>query len=266
LGRFDERQVRQLFAEMEQRSAGGRTAGSATYRSVADWIRDLLLAQAPALAVRFDDHGEYRNVEITIPGRDPDAGVFLLGAHLDTFPRTPGMDDNASGALGAALIAAALAHYRFAAEIRVVLFDAEEIGLIGSALYARALRDGGCQPNDCLRRYVNMDMIGHDPKDEALVWALTASPALPAEVASIARTHGIELEVRGGGDGCNESDDCSFSRLGYPTVYFNEAIPFSDLHTPRDTNAVIHFGTMVKILRLVAATLATWAGLEGPAP
>ncbi len=90
----------------------------------------------------------YENVEAVIDGADPEAPVAVLGAHYDTVEESPGADDNASGvavllAVAAALAARRRAGWRPRRGIRLVSFTLEELGLLGSASYVRALGEAG---------------------------------------------------------------------------------------------------------------------------
>lgn len=83
------------------------------------------------------------NIIGEIPGSDPDAGIVLLGAHLDSWDITPGAHDAAS----CVAIVTAAAHLigqldeKPRRTIRVVLFANEEFGLSGSRIYAENRRD-----------------------------------------------------------------------------------------------------------------------------
>ena len=46
------------------------------------------------------DGREYANIVVSLPGRQRDAEVVVVGAHYDAFADTPGADDNASGVAG----------------------------------------------------------------------------------------------------------------------------------------------------------------------
>ncbi|MEA5506369.1 M28 family peptidase [Halotia wernerae UHCC 0503] len=82
---------------------------------------------------------------------------ILIGAHYDAVPGTPGADDNATGV--AVLIELAR---KFAAEparypLRLVAFDMEEYGLLGSIEYAALLR----QQQQPLRLMMSLEMLGY---------------------------------------------------------------------------------------------------------
>ncbi len=262
IGRIDQEEVRALAEMLQALSLPNRATGTENYRRVTEWIKELVNASTPALEVRFDERGELRNVELRLPGTDPTAGVYIVGGHLDSVVRTPGMDDNGSGSLGTALVARALGHYSFAAELRFVLFDAEENGLVGSTYYARNLAMA-CPPKSCLKFFLNMDMIGHDPDNRKRVQLFTAVPAIFDLLGQTERTYQIGLTPsRASTDGCNSSDDCSFFRQGYDTGFVFESRYFPMRHTPADTVDVINFDTMTRILKLVAASMATVAGIQ----
>ncbi len=75
------------------------------------------------------------NVVASQRGRDPGAGEVLLGAHLDTVAGTVGADDNASGVAVVLAAARRFAGRETARGLRIVLFDSEERGLLGSRAY-----------------------------------------------------------------------------------------------------------------------------------
>lgn len=61
---------------------------------------------------------------------------FIIGAHYDTVPGSPGADDNASAVAGALEIARVLKDFQPDATIEFVFFGVEEEGLLGSKQYA----------------------------------------------------------------------------------------------------------------------------------
>ena len=95
------------------------------------------------------------NVLGEIPGGGD--GVVLLGAHLDSVPAGPGLNDNATGAATLLDVAAALAATHPKRTIRLAFWDAEELGLIGSSSYVSRLPKDQL---DDIEAVVNVDMVG----------------------------------------------------------------------------------------------------------
>jgi len=65
----------------------------------ADWIAEEM--RSAGLEIELQDYeleqGRFRNVIGIRPGREPDAGAIVVGAHYDAVRGTPGANDNASG-------------------------------------------------------------------------------------------------------------------------------------------------------------------------
>lgn len=76
------------------------------------------------------------NVIAERPGRDPAAKAVLVAAHFDTVPGTPGADDNASAVAVALEVARQLKDRPTRRPLRIVFFDEEEVGMVGSSAYA----------------------------------------------------------------------------------------------------------------------------------
>ncbi|MBD2409146.1 peptidase M28 [Nostoc calcicola FACHB-389] len=102
-----------------------------------------------------------KNLILNLPAQarpqKKDLPPILIGAHYDGVPGTPAADDNATGV--AVLLELAR---KFAAEpvrypLRLVAFDMEEYGLLGSADYAALLREQKQQ----LRLMISLEMLGY---------------------------------------------------------------------------------------------------------
>ena len=98
------------------------------------------------------------NVIAETPGGDPDR-VVVVGAHLDSVTRGPGINDNGSGSATILEIAET-----FAAQdrdprnkLRFMWYGAEEFGLLGSEYYVEQLSDAEL---DRIMAMVNFDMVG----------------------------------------------------------------------------------------------------------
>ncbi len=116
---------------------------------------------------------EYRNVIAKIEGSKPELPAIVFCAHYDHVnsfysrkvknPQTdyfPGADDNASGTAAVIEIAKQLkiSNYQPEQTTYFCLFDAEEVGLVGSRYFAEQLG----QEVDFV---INMDMIGRNKRD-----------------------------------------------------------------------------------------------------
>ena len=77
-------------------------------------------------------------------GGDPN-NVVVVGAHLDSVPEGPGINDDGSGTATLLAQAEELAdgHYNLRQKIRFAWWGAEENGLVGSNYYAENLSDEG---------------------------------------------------------------------------------------------------------------------------
>lgn len=90
------------------------------------------------LTPRFAGTGTSGNVIAEVPGSDPDAGIVLVGGHLDSWDLGTGAIDDASGvAITTAAAKRIMAAGTPRRTIRVVWFGAEEPGGYGGKEYAR---------------------------------------------------------------------------------------------------------------------------------
>ena len=92
---------------------------------------------------KTDSRTEGRNIVVTLPGREPE---IVIGAHYDAVRQQDGMlskgaVDNAASVLILVRLAETLQRARLARQVRIVFFDMEELGLLGSERYAQNHRD-----------------------------------------------------------------------------------------------------------------------------
>ena len=102
--------------------------------------------------------GEGVNVIAETPGGDPSRTV-VIGAHLDSVPVGPGINDNGSGSGGILEIAEVYAAQDRTPrnKLRFMWYGAEEIGLVGSTKYVEGLSQ---DEKDDILAMLNFDMIG----------------------------------------------------------------------------------------------------------
>jgi aminopeptidase Y len=159
-----------------------------------------------------------RNVVADASGGDKRT-VIVVGAHLDSVPEGPGINDNGSGS--AAVLEAALRLAQEPAEnrarIRFAFWGAEERGLIGSRHHVAALSEDERRQ---IAVYVNLDMVGSPNFGRFVRRATSKQEGLAAivreEIVTEFRAHDWSFEERTGGR--SGSDDASFSQKGIPTV------------------------------------------------
>lgn len=155
------------------------------------------------------------------------ANVVMVGAHLDSVPAGPGINDNGSGV--AAILETALqmgASPPVANAVRFGFWGAEEVGLVGSASYVESL-DANALKDIAL--YLNYDMLAspnpayftYDGDQSAPPDPNSAPPRVPEGSAGIERTLVAYLDSVGkvAQDTSFEgrSDYDAFTRAGIPS-------------------------------------------------
>lgn len=105
------------------------------------------------------DGRQHQNLILNLPGRIAKTAELpiLIGAHYDAVPGSPGADDNATGVAGLLELARGFATDPPLHPVRLVAFDLEERGLIGSRAYATQLRQQGQH----LRLMLSLEMLGY---------------------------------------------------------------------------------------------------------
>ncbi|WP_404391439.1 M28 family metallopeptidase [Humibacillus xanthopallidus] len=98
------------------------------------------------------------NVIAETPGGDPN-NVVVVGAHLDSVPRGPGINDNGSGSAAILEVAEAYAAQERTptSKLRFAWWGAEEFGLLGSNYYVANLSQAD---RDKIALNLNFDMVG----------------------------------------------------------------------------------------------------------
>ncbi|GAA0969530.1 aminopeptidase PaaP [Acrocarpospora macrocephala] len=82
--------------------------------------------------------------------------VVMVGAHLDSVPEGPGINDNGSGSAAILETALQMKHLPVRNKVRFAFWAAEELGLLGSDQYVNELTQ---EQRDRIRLYLNFDMI-----------------------------------------------------------------------------------------------------------
>jgi Zn-dependent M28 family amino/carboxypeptidase len=118
------------------------------------------LAATPGLVLRlktdtFRGMAETYNVFAETPGGDPN-NVVMVGAHLDSVDKGPGIHDNGSGSAALLEVAELMRKVQVENKVRFAWWGAEEFGLVGSDYYVYNLSDA---ERAQIALYLNFDMI-----------------------------------------------------------------------------------------------------------
>jgi Iap family predicted aminopeptidase len=131
--------------------------------------------------------------------------VVMAGGHLDSVKAGPGINDNGSGVAALLELAGALGGRAPGARVRLAFWGAEELGLIGSRRYVRALGD---EARERIAAYLNLDMVG-SPEPARGVY----SDADRRIERLLRRLVGPRAEEENAG---SRSDHAPFERAGIP--------------------------------------------------
>ena len=96
------------------------------------------------------------NVIAEIPGNNAN-NVVMAGAHLDSVPAGPGINDNGSGSAAILETALMMAKVKPENTLRFAWWGGEESGLVGSTAYVADLSQA---ERDRIALYLNYDMVG----------------------------------------------------------------------------------------------------------
>lgn len=136
-----------------------------THLAVREYVREQLAALGEVTSHYVEMWGDrFENLVLDLPGQ-PSSGLgsrspILIGAHYDGVLGSPGADDNASGVAVLIELGRAIAAQPAPYPVRLVAFDLEEYGLLGSRAYAAHLREQG----ESLRLMLSLEMLGYaDP-------------------------------------------------------------------------------------------------------
>jgi hypothetical protein len=172
------------------------------------------------------------NVIGEITGREGSDNYLVLGAHLDSWDEGTGAIDDGAG-VGSMMAAAAMIgrmDERPRRSIRVLLFDAEEIGLVGVREYAR--RNSDALPNHLLGAEVDS---GGGRVHTLVSGVGEQSLPIVREMHKLIAPLGVAWSDAN--DAVGASDMSVLGRAGMPALNFlqNSNDYFHYHHTPNDT-------------------------------
>jgi len=217
---------------------------------------------------------EMRNILGYIEGKNTDE-VVIIGAHYDHVGIKSnatndsiynGADDNASGASAVLQVAKAFLSSGQQPERTVVfaLWDAEEIGLVGSSHFVEDHYNNIVIPRmfpQTIKGYINCDMIGRDKDatsfNHVVIFATENNRQLKNYISSGIEQYKLNLipEFRPDKEMSGGSDHMPFAMKGVPFIfYFTDLHP--DYHQPTDHADRINYDKVVEISK--SAFISLW--------
>lgn len=237
----------------------------------------------------------WKNFWVEIPGVTTPNEVIIVGAHFDAVPQSPGADDNGSGTAAVLEMARVLHGRKVDRTIRLMFFNAEEFGLIGSRAYVNEIARPAVEENrEKIIGMISLDGIGYyssepnsqkwppqvkllgldnvlpttgdfivlngvqrdKPFTDPLAEAmLAAEPELKMLRADALLPGHVPDQLR--------SDHAPFITLGVPAIQFADTSNFRSphYHQPTDTIDTLDMGSITRLVKALAH--ATWT-LAGP--
>lgn len=239
------------------------------------------LGYAPTLE-KFDSGLPGTNVYVDIPGDSPE--LVLVSGHHDAWYQS-GADDNGTALAVLIEVARSLKDVHLRRSVRVIAFDREEEGLLGSGAYVRA------HEGDRIRIVLNMDCVGyasHDPgsqdappgfalRDTGDFLAALANGPAHADAVRFVRLagqfqNGVDvLALLSPGDSSYpgvgafmRSDHAPFWARGVPGLFITDTANFRNhnYHTPDDTPEKLDYEFLRQSAQLVVAATVAFAESE----
>ncbi len=240
----------------------------------ADYIKERLEA-LPNLTVELQNFNTSgKNVIATQVGRTNPDNIYIVCAHYDSVT-TFCADDNATGVSAVLEVARVLSNQCMDNTIVYALWDEEEIGLLGANFYAQQAADEtNGNTRDNILGVINMDMIGYDGDAPGTagdndfdidVRNIANSITIKDDLITILNSYTFDLNEIVVDPGTTASDHSRFWNQGYSAVLIGESWETNDqtpdYHTSDDRVEDIDFQYMTELTKLVAAYMATKAGL-----
>ncbi|MGD9688578.1 MAG: M20/M25/M40 family metallo-hydrolase [Phycisphaerales bacterium] len=102
----------------------------------------------------------WENIILELPGKEHPNQVLIVGAHFDAVPDTPGADDNATGVATLLEMARVLKDRPMKRTVRLIFFNLEEVGLVGSSQYAARFAERVSDKSEHLVGMISLEMLG----------------------------------------------------------------------------------------------------------
>ncbi|NJN49152.1 MAG: M28 family peptidase [Alkalinema sp. RL_2_19] len=223
----------------------------------------------------------HQNVILRLPAQDQrERSPIIIGAHYDGVPGSPGADDNASGVAVLLELARFFQAHPARRPLQLIAFDLEELGWVGSEVYAKQL----ASQNQKIHLMLSLEMLGycqqerntqHYPApilakiypDQGNFIALIGNiPTIPAmlRLGGYMRRSGVPSQWLPAGwqgkflEELRRSDHAPFWDAGYPAIMVTDTAFLRNphYHQPTDTFDTLDLDFMAGICQGLCAGLS----------
>ncbi|MBX3405386.1 MAG: M28 family peptidase [Phycisphaeraceae bacterium] len=166
-----ERVMADLAELPTKRAAWGDQAHRAGLRDTEKQLAEKLLALGYEVALdpidfiggggRREGEDPWNNLVVEIKGRTLPSEVLIFAAHFDAMPNCPGAEDNGSGVAALLEMARLLKDRPMHRTVRLIFFNLEENGLVGSRAYVERMLEKWNSGDERVLGMVSFDMIGY---------------------------------------------------------------------------------------------------------
>jgi len=209
------------------------------------------------------DQWQY-NIIAYIEGTTYPDSLCIIGGHYDNilksgnpFILVPGANDNASGVAAAMEIARVMKkdHFSPKSSILFIAFGSEEIGLLGSSVFADSLDEFSQK----IKFMLNNDMIAYEPEHDPSFWRVNIidydnSHNLRADAEKICVRY-TNLNFNNDNTYNQKSDSYPFFANGYKALYFSSNKIDPNYHTLNDVVTNCNFNYCCEIVKISCALL-----------
>ena len=231
-----------------------------------------------------------RNIEVEIPGEEPETGIVIVGAHYDSVRGSPGANDNGTGVAAILELAHLFNEHKLRRTVRLVAFVNEEppffyTDSMGSVHYARRAVERG----EKIVAMLSLETIGYysdEPGSQRYPFPLSffypdtgdfigfvgnlRSQSLVRRVSGSFRQHAQfpseGLAAPGWLRGVGWSDHWSFWRAGYPAIMVTDTALYRYLqyHTAADRPDVVDYERCARVVDGLLPVIVDLAQGEEP--
>lgn len=202
--------------------------------------------------------------------------VLILGANYDTYLNMPGADNNATGVAALLSMIEILDKLDLPKTVRIVFFDFEELGFLGSRDYVEKLKTQS--KSQKILGYVNLVMLGNDSKREdkekkfnnMKIYLRSSEKdslgfAEDQKLLDLIQVPGKRLygqiDFAPLGNGMNASSHVSFWEGGIPAICMSQNWE-SDFnprfHTSNDFVETLNMNTYINAFRYITGAVLAW--------